>query len=73
MIGPGKPLPDNVTEDTEVLDAADDAFVAGIRVAMLVGCLVALSSLIVGWFLFPRRRRGAPDDDDIPEVQLPAG
>ena len=73
LIGPGKPLPDNVTEDTEVLDAADDAFVAGIRVAMLVGCLVALSSLIVGWFLFPRRRRGAPDDDDIPEVQLPAG
>ena len=71
LIGPGKPLPDNVTEDTEVLDAADDAFVAGIRVAMLVGCLVALSSLIIGWFLFPRRRRGAPDDADIPEVSCP--
>ena len=31
LIGPGKPLPDNVTEDTAVLDAADDAFVEGIR------------------------------------------
>ena len=60
LIGPGKPLPDNITEDTRAFDAADDAFVTGIRVAMLVGCLVALSSLIVGWFLFPRRRRGAP-------------
>ena len=57
LIGPGKPLPDNVTEDTDVLDAADDAFVTGIRVAMLVGCPVALSSLIVGWFLFPRSAR----------------
>ena len=27
LIGPGKPLPDNVTEDTTCLDAADDAFV----------------------------------------------
>jgi hypothetical protein len=73
LIGPGKPLPDNVTEDTQVLDAADDAFVTGIRVAMLVGCLVALSSLIIGWLLFPRRRRSAADDADIPEMQLPAG
>jgi EmrB/QacA subfamily drug resistance transporter len=73
LIGPGKPLPDNVTEDEQVLDAADDAFVSGIRVAMLVGCLVALSALVVGWFLFPRRRRGDPDGDEIEEIPLPAG
>jgi len=72
LIGPGKPLPDNVTEDADVLAAADDAFVSGIRVAMLIGMLVALSALVVGWFLFPRRRRGT-DDDEITEIQLPAG
>jgi EmrB/QacA subfamily drug resistance transporter len=55
LIGPGKPLPQNVIEDDAVLKAADDAFVTGIRVAMLLGFLVSLSSLAVGWWLFPRR------------------
>jgi len=55
LIGPGKPLPQNVTEDNRVLDAADDAFVTGIRVAMLVAFFVGLSSLAVGWLLLPRR------------------
>jgi EmrB/QacA subfamily drug resistance transporter len=68
LIGPGKPLPENVTEDQEVQDAADDAFVTGIRIAMLVGFLVSLSSLIVGWWLFPRRR-----DATIEEVALEPG
>jgi EmrB/QacA subfamily drug resistance transporter len=54
LIGPGKPLPRSATEDKAVLDAADDAFVEGIRIAMLVGFLVSLSALIVGWRLFPR-------------------
>jgi EmrB/QacA subfamily drug resistance transporter len=56
LIGPGKPLPDNVTEVDAVVDAADDAFITGIRAAMLVGFLVALSALVVGWRLFPRER-----------------
>jgi EmrB/QacA subfamily drug resistance transporter len=68
LIGPGRPLPDNVTEDDEALQAADDAFVAGVRIAMLVGLLVALSSLVVGWWLFPRRRDGT-----IEEVALEPG
>ena len=55
LIGPGKPLPQNVAEDDAVLKAADDAFITGIRVAMLLGFLVSLSSLAVGWWLFPRR------------------
>jgi EmrB/QacA subfamily drug resistance transporter len=62
LIGPGKPLPDNVTEDDEVLDAADDAFITGIRIAMLIGFLVALSALIVGWRLFPRGRETAAEE-----------
>jgi hypothetical protein len=56
LIGPGHPLPDNVTEDDEVLDATDDAFVTGMRIASLVGFVLALSALIVGWIVFPRRR-----------------
>jgi EmrB/QacA subfamily drug resistance transporter len=57
LIGPGEPLPDNVAEDDAALAAADDSFITGIRVAMLVGFIVALSSLIVGWLLFPRKVR----------------
>jgi EmrB/QacA subfamily drug resistance transporter len=56
LIGPGKPLPQNVVEDDEVLQAADDAFISGIRVAMLVGFFVGLSSFVVGWVLFPKGR-----------------
>jgi EmrB/QacA subfamily drug resistance transporter len=68
LIGPGKPLPDNVTEDDEVLDAADDAFISGVRIAMLVAFVVVLSALVVGWLLFPRKR-----DAPIQEVVLEPG
>jgi len=64
LIGPGKPLPDNVTKDDDVLAATDDVFVDGIRYAMLAGTLVALSALIIGWFVFPRRSR-APTVLDV--------
>jgi EmrB/QacA subfamily drug resistance transporter len=56
LIGPGKPLPQNVAEDDAVLAAAEDAFITGIRVAMVVGLLVAASALVVSWLLFPRSR-----------------
>jgi EmrB/QacA subfamily drug resistance transporter len=62
LIGPGKPLPDNITEDDDALDAADDAFIEGIRIAMFVGFLVALSALLVGWRLFPRGRETASEE-----------
>jgi hypothetical protein len=68
LIGPGKPLPRNATEDREVLDAADNAFVDGIRIAMLVGFLVSFSALLVSWRLFPRGR-----DQALPEVALEPG
>jgi MFS family permease len=62
LIGPGKPLPKNVTEDDAVLAAADDAFIDGIRIAMLVGFLVSLSALIVCWRLFPKQRETVSDE-----------
>jgi MFS family permease len=58
LIGPGEPLPDDVTQDDEILAQTDDAFIAGIRVAMLVGFVVAASAFLVGWFTFPRPHRG---------------
>jgi EmrB/QacA subfamily drug resistance transporter len=68
LIGPGRPLPRDAAEDRAVLDAADDAFVDGIRIAMLVGFLVSFSALLVSWWLFPRGR-----DQAIPEVALEPG
>jgi EmrB/QacA subfamily drug resistance transporter len=56
LVGPGKPLPDDVTTDNDVLEATDEAFVAGIRASMLVGFVVALSALLLAWFVFPRAR-----------------
>jgi EmrB/QacA subfamily drug resistance transporter len=63
LIGPGEPLPEDVTTDDEILDATDDAFVAGIRVAMLVGFGVAASALVLAWFVFPRARARDPSKD----------
>jgi EmrB/QacA subfamily drug resistance transporter len=54
LIGPGRALPDEVKTDDDILEETEDAFVDGIRIAMLVGCAVALSALVLGWFLFPR-------------------
>jgi EmrB/QacA subfamily drug resistance transporter len=57
LIGPGRPLPDNVSEDQRVLAETDDAFITGVQVAMLVGFVVALSAFVLGWVAFPRRQR----------------
>ena len=54
LIGPGKPLPDSIAETPELLAAADDSFVDGIRVALAVGGTLALVVLIIGFFVFPR-------------------
>jgi hypothetical protein len=47
----------------DVIAAADDAFVAGIRLAEVTGVLVALVAFVVGWFAFPRRREQTPHID----------
>jgi EmrB/QacA subfamily drug resistance transporter len=69
LIGPGEPLPDDVTEDDAILAETDDAFIAGIRVAMLVGFAVTSSALVLAWFTFPRHNprpasQQAPDRPD---------
>ena len=63
LIGPAKPVPDSVRTRDAALDAADDVFVSGIRIAMVVGFVVALSALVIGWFTFPRFRDLANTSD----------
>lgn len=56
LIGPGRLLPDpggRVYVD-EVVDAADDAFTSGIRMAQLVAAALGLGALVFGWIKFPR-------------------
>lgn len=55
LIGPGEPLPESVTTTDEIFEVTDDVFIDGIRLAMLLGLLVAMSALILGWRMFPRR------------------
>jgi EmrB/QacA subfamily drug resistance transporter len=54
LIGPGRPLPDTVAQRDELVDAADDAFVQGIRVALIVGGVLAVIILIAGAAVFPK-------------------
>jgi EmrB/QacA subfamily drug resistance transporter len=54
LIGPGKPLPDAVAERQELVDAADDAFADGIRIALSVGLVLAILALIAGARVFPK-------------------
>ena len=54
LIGPGKPLPDAVAERQELVDAADDAFAQGIRIALAVGLVVSVLVLIAGAKVFPK-------------------
>jgi EmrB/QacA subfamily drug resistance transporter len=63
LIGPGKPLPDSVASRRELVDAADDAFVEGIRVALLVGGALAVLVLGVGFVTFPKGIK-----EDVEEV-----
>ena len=57
LIGPGKPLPDEVAQTDELVDAADDSFVAGIRAALLVGGGMTVAALVVGTLIFPKGTR----------------
>jgi EmrB/QacA subfamily drug resistance transporter len=63
IIGPGRPLPDAVAARDELVDAADDAFVEGIRAALLVGGLMSLAALVVGAIIFPKGSRDETDED----------
>ncbi len=63
LIGPGRPLPDAVAARSELVDAADDAFVEGIRAALAVGGALAVAALVAGYLVFPK----GPRDDAAEE------
>jgi EmrB/QacA subfamily drug resistance transporter len=54
IIGPGRPLPDAVLQRDELVDAADDAFTQGIRIALLVGGALSVAVLVAGFLVFPK-------------------
>jgi hypothetical protein len=57
LIGRGRPLPDAVSTEPELLAAADAAFVSGMRAALGVGIVIALGALVAGFVVFPRGER----------------
>ena len=57
LIGPGRPLPDVVASSGRLLDAADDAFVEGIRAAIAVGGGLVLVALVAGFVVFPKGKK----------------
>jgi MFS family permease len=65
LIAPGKPLAADVSEEPELLAATDDAFVAGIRVALAAGLVLNLLVLAVGFFVFPRGRGASVEHETI--------
>jgi EmrB/QacA subfamily drug resistance transporter len=63
LIGPGKPISDVPVSETDgVVDAADDAFVEGIRAALAVAAVLVGLTLIAGFVIFPRGRREAEQE-----------
>jgi EmrB/QacA subfamily drug resistance transporter len=66
LIGPGRPLPDAVAARQELVDAADEAFSDGIRIALTVGLVLSVLVLIAGAVVFPKGR--AEEHDDVTEA-----
>ena len=54
LLGPGKPLSADVKEEPELEQAADDAFVEGIRAAVGVALVLVLGALVAGYLIFPK-------------------
>jgi EmrB/QacA subfamily drug resistance transporter len=72
LIGPQQPISDVPVSETEgVVDAADDAFVEGIRAALVVATLLAVAALVAGYLAFPRGRR-IDQQEGREEVELAA-
>jgi len=65
IIGPGKPITDVPESSIDgVVDAADDAFVEGIRAALGSAALLVAVALALGFVYFPRGRRDAVVEED---------
>jgi EmrB/QacA subfamily drug resistance transporter len=71
VIGPRAPIQAPGATEKAVVDAADDAFIAGIRVAMLVGCGIVLTALVLAWFMFPRHPSRARAATESPYAGAP--
>lgn len=65
VLGPGAETHSEIAERQEVLDAADDAFVDGIRAASAVAFVVALAALVLGFVTFPKGRTAAESDEPV--------
>jgi hypothetical protein len=63
IMGPGQPLPESVTEQDELVDAADESFSEGIRVAIAVGGVVVLLALIAGYVVLPKATKEEADEE----------
>lgn len=61
LIGPTPPE-GTQPSDAQVIAAADEAFVDGIRVAELSGFALTFFALVLGWRVFPRTGQAAPDE-----------
>jgi EmrB/QacA subfamily drug resistance transporter len=68
LLAPGKPLSDDIKEEPELVDAADDAFVEGLRASMGLAFLVALGTLIAGYVVFPRGGAEAAGEEELDEA-----
>ena len=83
VIGPTQPLPQPVRDRAELLAAADDAFVQGIRLALLIGAVLAVAVLVAAFVILPRRvarerqdmsnsRSIVRQEDDVTQGDAPA-
>jgi hypothetical protein len=64
IIGPGKPISDLPASEIDgVVDAADDAFVEGIRAALAAAAALVGLTLGAGFVFFPKGRREVVDEE----------
>ena len=64
LIGPGKPITDVPASNIDgVVDAADDAFVEGIRAALAAAAGLVGLTLVAGFVFFPKGRREVADEE----------
>jgi EmrB/QacA subfamily drug resistance transporter len=62
LVGPGRPLRSDIARVSTLVDAADDAFVDGIRVALLVGVVVLVAAFVACVVVLPRHRAERRDE-----------
>jgi EmrB/QacA subfamily drug resistance transporter len=73
LIAPGKPLDADLKERPELEQAADDAFVEGIRAATGVALVLVLGTLVAGYLIFPKGERALADDEADEAARVESG